>query len=169
MTTNNETVKVHVFEAAGLGKAPFRFVGMEHKVGPVNLGGGLTCGAPGQPMGTCDFCGNGIAFCYYIRSSDGREFIVGSECVRKTGDAGLKRKVAKLETQRRNEAADARIERARETLEDKGVQAKLAGKPHPNPHRAGKGDSLLDYVEWLIVHGGRTGQTKAARYIEGAR
>ena len=31
----------HPFERAGLGKAPFRLVGVERRVGPINLGGGL--------------------------------------------------------------------------------------------------------------------------------
>jgi hypothetical protein len=75
---------LHPFESAGLGKAPFRYVGMEHKVGPVTLSDGITqVGAPGQPMGTCNYCLPGIANCYNIRSSDGKEFVVGCDCVEK--------------------------------------------------------------------------------------
>lgn len=90
------TEKIHKFEEAGLGKAPFQVVGVHEERGPkVTYIDGIRCesGAPGQPVGTCDYCGTGIADCYEIRSSDGKEFVVGSDCVAKTGDAGLKTKV----------------------------------------------------------------------------
>lgn len=78
-----ETKPVHKFERSGLGKAPFRCVGMTEKVYRA------APDAPAQPGGSCDYCGTGIRYCFGIRSSDGRSFIVGSECVNKTGDAGL--------------------------------------------------------------------------------
>ena len=77
--------KLHPFEISGLGLAPFRFVGFERKVGPINLADGLTIGAAGQPMGMCDHCGQGIANCFSIKSSDGKTFIVGSDCVASWG------------------------------------------------------------------------------------
>ena len=76
--------KLHPFEAAGLGKAPFIYVGMEHKIGPITMADGITqIGSPGQPMGSCDYCGKGIAYCYSIKSADGKRFVVGSDCVAK--------------------------------------------------------------------------------------
>lgn len=74
-------VSLHVFERAGLGKAPFRCVGMEEKW--------HMAGDHRQPGGSCDYCGNGILHCFAIRGADGRTFVVGSDCVMRTGDLGL--------------------------------------------------------------------------------
>ena len=52
---------IHVFEKAGLGVAPFRFVGVEERRGPIQISATLFVGAPGQPMGSCQLCGTGIA------------------------------------------------------------------------------------------------------------
>jgi hypothetical protein len=44
-------------------------------------------------MGTCDYCGNGIANICHIKSADGKQFRVGCDCVNKvyqeSGDASL--------------------------------------------------------------------------------
>lgn len=80
--------RVHAWEAAGYGKAPFTVVGY-HK----------------EPRGTaCDVCGTGIIHVFSIASADNRQFVVGSDCVAKTGDAGLIGAV-RLEEKRRREAA----------------------------------------------------------------
>lgn len=92
-TDNAAHVGMHAFEKAGLGAAPFKFVGCYEDRGPKVIGhqGGctITVGSPGQPMGTCKYCGQGILVCCVIRSSDGKEFTVGSDCVARTGDAGI--------------------------------------------------------------------------------
>lgn len=88
-TDNAEQVGMHVFEKARLGVAPFRFIGCEEKRGPIRLANGTEIGYAGQPMGTCDYCGQGIAICCSILSADGRKFVVGSDCVARTGDAGI--------------------------------------------------------------------------------
>ena len=82
MSLAENTNIAHKFELAGLGKAPFVCVGLFQKVH--DCGDGIT-----KPAGTCDFCSNGILNCYLIKSADGKTFIVGSECVNKTGDSGL--------------------------------------------------------------------------------
>lgn len=82
-TDNVAEVGMHVFERAGLGNAPFKVVGsyeMKWQACP---------GAPIQPGGSCDYCGQGIMYAVAIRSADGQKFKVGSDCVHKTGDAGL--------------------------------------------------------------------------------
>jgi hypothetical protein len=121
------TTKLHPFEKAGLGKSPFRVVAFTVKRGPITtVSNGVTVsvGSPGQPMGSCHFCGTGIANVYVIESSDGVRSDVGCECVNKTSDVGLtttvkkmkrdhdrtlrqKRKVAKREAQAVKSAADA--------------------------------------------------------------
>lgn len=83
---------IHCFEAAGLGKAPFVYLGCEYQEishGERVLGsiGGVAITT--RPGGTCQYCGTAIVNLFRIRSSDGNEFIVGSECVLKTGDEGL--------------------------------------------------------------------------------
>jgi len=65
----------YVFERAGLGLAPFHFVGFSIKKFQA-------CpGAPVQPGTCCDCCGTGIMLVCNIKSSDGRLFKVCSDCV----------------------------------------------------------------------------------------
>jgi len=71
---------VHPFEKAGLGKAPFHCVGIRENV-YVTAGG-----AHRQPGGCCNYCGTGIQWEYIIKSSDGATFVVGSDCVQRTGE-----------------------------------------------------------------------------------
>jgi hypothetical protein len=157
--------RIHKFEAAGLGKAPFRFVG-------VSKNWFVPCpGEPGKPGGSCDYCGTGIAFEHHIKSADGKRFKVGSECVLKTGDAGLKRVVnrakAKHATELRHLREARKIEEALEALPL--VEAKLAAEPHPLKWRAEKGETLLDSVVWFLEHAGNAGKLKVARIIMAAK
>lgn len=156
----------HVFQRAGLGLAPFRFVGVETRRGPIPLPGGGFAGAPGQPMGSCDYCGTGIADCYLIESADGRRFVVGSECVRKTGDAGLTAQVDKERSKRRKLAQEARIQRARDALRLPEVADRLRAKPHGRAYFAERGLTRLEEVSWLMDHAGMSGKVRAARIVE---
>lgn len=112
---------IHVFEAAGLGKAPFRFV------------------AVWKSYTTCDFCGTGILWNCWILSSDGKSFKVGSECVKRSGDAGLIQastlaiKKAKKEELREKQAAEqqirnqaARERREAEKAAERAYEAKMS-------------------------------------------
>lgn len=177
MTNNREDkmeTSIHKFEQAGLGKAPFRYVGFTEKRGPIRtvLPNGIVqeCGAPGQPMGTCDYCGQGIAICCEIVSADGKRFVVGSDCVEKTGDAGL-RKVKTDVQKRARENQKAREQqrisdmRARLASDDE-LRSKLSVIPHPQQWRAEKGETLLDSVEWMMDRAGHSGQMKTVRAIE---
>jgi len=169
----NET-KVHIFEAAGLGKAPFKFVGMieqdmaygqailnreEHQKTGVMM--------TTKPGGSCDFCGTYIVNMFRIKSADGKSFKVGCECVRKTGDAGLKKAVNKIINERNRVAAEkrskAKLEAALAALPK--VSEKLAAKPHPDPYWATQGQTLLDKVNWFLAHAGMTGKLKVAKII----
>lgn len=167
--------KIHVFEKAGLGKAPFRCVAVERRVGPIvsEVGGcRLEVGAPGQPMGTCDFCGTGIADCFVIRSADQKEFVVGCDCVAKTGDSGLKRVVSehKRQVNRAKRAAQieresARIEAVKAKISDPAVREKLAAIPHGKDWK-GNQRFLLGSAEWYFQNAGHSGQLGMARIIE---
>lgn len=148
--------KQHCFEKAGLGLAPFRCVGMHTEVGPRHLADGTQVGAPGQPMGCCNYCGTGILYCFEIVAADGKAFIVGSDCVFKTGDAGLTKVVdAKLKAIK-DEATDARIRKAFDLFySSDAIRAKL-------------GDSTCRYIDFCQKHAGRSGALKCARMIEKA-
>jgi hypothetical protein len=146
----------HVFEAAGLGLAPFRCVGMHTEVGPRNLGNGVSVGAPGQPMGCCDYCGTGILYCFEIVSTDGKAFIVGSDCVYKTGDAGLRKVV------------DAKLKAIKDEATDKRIRAGFDLFYSSDAIRAKLGESTCNYIDFCQKHAGRSGALKCARMIEKA-
>lgn len=111
----------HVFERAGLGLAPYKFLGMEEKRGPIvtELGGGIRqmVGSPGQPMGCCQYCSTGIAYCYWLQSADGKKFYVGSECILKSGDAGLRKVVKDEQKKQRATKREATRKQQREARE----------------------------------------------------
>jgi hypothetical protein len=95
-----EQETLHPFELAGLGEAPFRFVTVRKNV---------YSAAPGhqQPGGTCQYCSQGIMYECVIRSSDGKEFVVGQDCVMKLDRADnrlvsqVKRAKLQIERERR--------------------------------------------------------------------
>jgi hypothetical protein len=98
--------KVHPFERVGLGKAPFRVAGYEKRVF-------YACpGAPPQCGGSCDYCGTGIVHTFVIASADGKRFVVGSDCVAKTGDRAMVREAGAVRREHlARESAAARAER----------------------------------------------------------
>lgn len=165
MTTGTLT---HAFEAAGLGLAPFRLIGMESPrlnrdgqkiVGEIRGVEVLTkCG------GTCDFCGTAITNAYKIQSADGKRFHVGSDCVLKVdGKSGdMAREVRRLEKERKRERDAARIAAAM-ALVDSGKADALLNEPHPAyPER-----TMLGYVNWMLRNAGTSGKLRAARIVEG--
>ena len=134
------TAIMHKFEIAGLGKAPFKYVGNYTDVGPrvwEKDGIRYESGAPGQPMGTCDYCGQGIKFCFEIKSADGKKFVVGSDCVMKThakGDrvySAVEQEVLRFKREARHANEKKKIAELREMLKDDAVREVLAGRPHP--------------------------------------
>lgn len=159
----------HPFERAGLGTAPFRVIGVECRTGPIRTTDPVTgitteIGSPGQPMGCCQYCYQGISECWLVRSSDGKVFTVGCDCVRKTSDPGLKRGMAPLKTKLRKEREAARIERAELLIEDPAVRARLAEEPSPNARRPG--DTALEWASWMLLHAGNSGKLRACRLLE---
>ena len=169
MERTAQVSKVHVFERAGLGKAPFRFVGLteaKYQAGP---------GAPIQPGSSCDYCGEAIMEVCHIRSADGRNFKVGNVCVGKTGDAGLRKTVAAAIRERRNEAThrrqDEKIAAGAALLERPGVREILAAEPHPygtgaDPRPFFLSKTRLDWVEWMLHNAGRRGKVDVVTYLQ---
>lgn len=168
-TDSAQEIGMHVFERAGLGKAPFQFIGMERKVGPIKLANGMECGAPGQAMGSCEFCGTGIADCCQIRSADGKTFIVGTTCVNKTGDIGLikayKRSPEYRDHQRktRHDRETKKIEELKSKMEDPATRERLSSMPHPSEYHKEK--TALDYAEWMMDHSGNSGKIRLLKWI----
>jgi len=106
----------HIFETAGLGSAPFTFVGNERKYFQACPGAPLQCG------GSCDYCGTGIVDMYHIQSSDGRSFKVGCECVKKTGDLGLIAKIKQVRSARAKALRVARNEAKAKTFAARSLE-----------------------------------------------
>lgn len=162
--------ELHKFEKAGLGKAPFRIMGHEEKRGPIDLGNGLTVGSPGQPMGTCDFCGTGIVDCFRIASSDGKTFIVGSVCVEKTGDKGLmkivKSEISRKQTAQRHAREAEKIIVLQAKLADPVIRESLSAVDHPLRWRQAQGDTLLDWAEWMMANSGNSGKMAVFRALK---
>ena len=168
MTTTLSTAgTIHPFEARGLGIAPFRFVGCYESRGPIILADGITqIGSPGQPMGTCDYCLTGIADCYRIKSSDGKEFVVGCDCVAKLSRSNnsksdpiidaVRKEANKIKTARRHERENAKIESGKLMIEANAER--IAGIPHPVKSRAERGETLLDQVRWYMQNAGNKGK-----------
>ena len=167
MTTTTAT-KIHAFEQAGLGKAPFRYVGMLHQ--EISYGERVIGSAGGIPIttkpgGTCDYCGKYIVNIFNVESSDGHKFHVGCDCIQKVGDAGLT-KLVKADVKKMKAAREAaRIAQAKADLPK---AYSLQGQPHPSSYHAGEGKTLAHYCEWLLKNGGTSGKLRACRMIEAA-
>ena len=152
---------MHCFEAAGLGKAPFRYLGMEYQ--EISYGQRVIGSAGGiqvttKPGSTCDFCGTYIVNIFNVGSSDGKKFKVGCECIRKTDDSGLIRAVdadvKKMEREKRKVKKEAKVQKDKaicETLlSTPAIRAKLSEQKHPSPYFASEGKTLLDWAKWMM-------------------
>jgi len=166
---------IHTFEKAGLGKAPFRYIGCTHRVGPIRIpqkdGTTLEIGSPGQPMGSCAYCGQGIADCCEIKSADGKLFIVGNVCVGKTYDAGLinkvKREIGRARSARRKEGEALRILEAKKAF--KANREVFEALPHSRGFKCrdtGTALTAADEIDWLLSNAGHTGKFKVTKKIE---
>ena len=161
----------HRWEQAGLGRAPYAFLGVSEKTYQA-------CpGAPVQAGGTCDYCGMGIRYQATWRSSDGKVFVTGLDCAMKSGDHGVikiaKSERAKLQQRQRRAAYNRKIEKekariatATKLLKDEKIIVSLTKQPHPKKGAFFAEKTLLDWVEWMLDNAGHTGRIKATRVIE---
>lgn len=97
---NNAATTIHPFELAGLGLAPFRVIGAAERVFQA---------CPGEPVkagGCCAYCATGIRYAAIVRSSDGKVFDVGLDCVRKV-DFGAYLEAREAFRRERAQARDA--------------------------------------------------------------
>ena len=67
-TTDAPEIRMHAWEEAGLGQAPFEFAYVTQNAGS---------------RASCDYCGTAITYEFWINSHDGRRFKVGCDCVAK--------------------------------------------------------------------------------------
>jgi hypothetical protein len=94
---------VHTFSLSGLGDAPFKL-----------------CHPGDEDAKTstaffCEHCGTAIKNRYFVKSADGKVSVVGVDCLKKTGDAGLTDGVKRLRRQLRHEAREEQRSQADET------------------------------------------------------
>lgn len=178
----NQSQTIHPWEKAGLGKAPFRWLGVTHKVGPIVVeqknGITITVGAPGQPMGSCSFCGQGIAECHEIGSADGKRFIVGCDCVRRVNAKGEKVRTAAerasldMKNQKSRARAADKSEQSKAKLDElmarPGFREELSAKPSGYEWKAAQGATAWDDLEWLAAHCGHSGRVRLIKKLESA-
>lgn len=149
---------LHPFEEAGFGQAPYRFDG-------VTRNWFVACpGDPGKPGGSCDYCGQGIAYEYWVVSADGRRFKVGCDCIAKLArkdnvafagdtlarDADIARR--RMDRERRAAVEHQKRMAARQSFEAWYTvqrQAQACALPHPSI----KGLTLAHYIHWMLANG----------------
>jgi len=164
MKTENEAqVGMHCFEAAGLGKAPFRFAGFY-------VSTYVACqGAPVQPGTTCDYCGAALMNVCAVKSADGKRFKVGCDCVRKVGDGGLMKAYKRspeyraAQREKRRDLANRKREEVRGWMTEPDTREMLASQPHPQGFKDRETDrplSLLDWMDWMMANSGDAGQAR---------
>lgn len=171
------TATVHCFERAGLGRAPFRFVGMvdqDMRYGQRILNreeyNRTGVALETKPGGTCAFCGKYILNMYRVASSCGNVFTVGCDCVYRTGDAGLVAKVKIAE--RKRVAARKEAKRAMVVASLPGAifaaRRTLRAMPHPTKSMAARGETMLGYCLWMARNAGLTGRAKVLAIVSKA-
>ncbi len=169
---------LHPFEQAGLGKAPFSFIGMTEERGPIRstcqkTGVEIQIGAPGQPMGTCDYCGQGIAIVCHVQGADGKRFKVGSDCVEKVyknyGQESADPVKRQIDRARKDHARKVRHERKTRQLAAYHAWAEAhetALRAAPNPCR--QGETRWDQYLWFTRCAGTAGNLKLYRELRKA-
>lgn len=165
-TDNAAQVGMHVFEAAGLGKAPFRFAGYSENWFVIP-------GVMRKPGGSCDFCGASIAGEFSVRSADGKTFKVGCDCIMKAGEAGIlkayKSSPEYRAAQRAKAAAKGAADRAFVTEWINANADALKSQPHPYGYvdrKTGQPLTRWDSLQWSLGHYGASGLASLARGIK---
>jgi hypothetical protein len=120
--------------------------------------------------GSCDLCGQAIWNVYRFKGSDGTEFKLGSECMKKAQIPAKLLTAAQAETKKRAAAKrKAKAEVARKARQDanradferlvenlpglvEAAREGLSGQPHPSAYFAEQGLTLADYADWVIEH-----------------
>lgn len=178
-TTQTEAPAAHPFTLAGLGQAPFRFVGMVKQ--DLLYGEAIINRAEYQKTGiaittkaggSCAYCGTYILNMFQIQSADGKLFHVGSDCVEKTCGpklvASVKRMVSKLTSEKRAAREIVKISEGEAFLARADVAAFMASTPSPAEWRAKLGDTLANYVAFAWSRSGVAGKLRQVSLVRSA-
>ncbi len=168
-TDNASLVGVHKFEAAGLGKAPFRFMGTSENVVTVGVG----ADAYTKAGGSCDYCGSGIRTEFHLKSADGKTFKVGCNCIEKAGDEGVL-KAYKQSPEYRQKMREARSKKAAAVQVElmaliEAKRAQFATMPHPHgftDRKTGAALTFMDQVQWMLDHCGAAGRASLLKGLK---
>jgi hypothetical protein len=125
----------HLFERAGMGKAPFRCVSYICR------------------DGSCNYCGTPNKYAAVIESADGKRHEVGMDCAEKVGDAGLVKGI-------KNSAEYREFQRAKRHAKDEAVTAEL---PALIERVRGVNEAVATYYSHRVPYCGATGRAKLAR------
>lgn len=156
----------HAFEIAGLGLAPFRFVGVG--VNQITYPNGTT-----KPGGSCDYCGTAIANECRVKSSDGRLFKVGCDCIAKVGDSGLL-KAYKSSPEFRAKSRAARQAKAKAVFTElanliAANRDALRALSHPGGYvdrKTGVPLTANDWADWMFNNCGDSGRAYTLRAMK---
>jgi len=167
-TDEQNLVGKHAFEVAGLGLAPFRFVGLSEN--SIAHPDGST-----QAGGTCDYCSTGIRHECHIVSSDGKRSKVGCNCIEKVGDKGLfhaYKNSPELRAHKRKLAQTKALAVHGELLALLTTQeTTLRAKPHPRgflDRATGLPLTAWDDVQWCLSNNGDSGKAAWLRVLKKA-
>lgn len=141
----NTTLTTHVF--AHLGPAPYAFQGVTQNLFTI-----AGCPEASKPGGTCDHCGTGILWEFHLIAADGRAFKVGSSCIAKSGDAGLRRCVTdhqRAQRRRRNRLSWEAAQRAQAALPPSASVEKLIRMTTAELQAAARAVALTAKLEGL--------------------
>lgn len=165
------TATVHPFLEAGMGEGPYTYIGnydMGESMNPdsaANFGSmtGFLKDAPKLKagMGTCACCGMAIMNICIIRDGNGDLWGVGTDCVEKTGDAGiaklalaasaLRSKAKRRAAAAKRAAAKFEAERpAREQAQREWAEKEATRKVELASSRASRVIALGEYGEGLV-------------------
>ena len=163
-TEDAALVGKHKFEVAGLGVAPFRFIGMSENA--ITYPDGTT-----QAGGSCDYCGTGIRLECHVQGADGRRFKVGCDCIAKVGDVGILKAYKSSPEFRAHQKKlrDAKGKAAMATISDLMRQYTTALKAKPHPHgfkdrETGQPLTKFDSLTWQFEH---MSWSSAPQYLKG--
>ncbi len=106
--------KIHLFEHSGLGKHPFKLIGVYSlpssglaSANPMAYQDQLKAMPKGVGIGSCAYCHTPLTHNFIIQSSDGKKNAVGCDCIKKVGDRGLIEAVKLAQREQRREKKQA--------------------------------------------------------------
>lgn len=168
MQATTEAKAVHHDWERVAGSAPYRLVGCFSIPHPGTFGDNLAGyqnalrelgemqRALGVHGGACDICGHPLVANYVLENADGRRFVVGCDCVTRSGDTRLTTTVEEAERDRQR-----KLRQARQRAEWAAKQAAREAK-----ERAENGGNTLDEIHAERVR--EAAQKAAQRAVKAA-